>query len=51
MGCQVEHAHLLDDIIQNVEMDTNYYKKRTIIYALYENNQLYKNIMVTKGLS
>ena len=48
MGCQVEHAHLLDDIIQNVEMDTNYYKKRAIIYALYENNQLYKNIMDAK---
>ena len=46
MGCQVEHAHLLDDIIQNVEMDTNYYNKRTITYALYENNALYTKMLL-----
>ena len=29
-GVQCERAHLLNDVVQNLEMDPDYYKKRTI---------------------
>ena len=34
VGCSVERGHLLTDVIQNLEMDGEYYKKRTIAYKL-----------------
>jgi len=34
IGSTVERGHLLVDIIQNLEMDSNFYEKRTITYKL-----------------
>lgn len=34
VGCSVERGHLLCDIIQNLELDSEYYCKRTITYKL-----------------
>ena len=34
IGSTVEKAHLVNDIIQNLEDDKNYYLKRTILYKL-----------------
>jgi m7GpppX diphosphatase len=34
IGCQVERGYLLTNIIRNLEMDSNYYYKRTISYKL-----------------
>jgi len=45
IGAQTERAHLLSDIIQNLEMDTDYYKKRTITYKLQKKSPLYKQIV------
>ena len=39
-GCQVERAHLLEDVIQNLEGDEEYYVKRTISYKLPVNDKL-----------
>lgn len=39
-GQRVEKAHLLDDVIENIESDSDYYKKRTITIALPENDPL-----------
>jgi len=39
-GVQVERAHLLEDIIQNLESDDDYYAKRTISYKLPVNDRL-----------
>jgi hypothetical protein len=36
----VERGHLLSDIIQNLEMDGDYYKKRTITFKLPINDKL-----------
>lgn len=44
IGAQVERGHLLTDIIQNLEMDSNYYKKRTISFKLRISDPLYKLI-------
>ena len=41
IGCQVERGHLLSDIIQNLEMDGDYYEKRTISFKLPINDKLY----------
>jgi len=41
IGCQVERGHLLSDIIQNLEMDSEYYTKRTISYKLKTSSELY----------
>mmetsp|Transcript_16996 Transcript_16996/g.20757 ORF Transcript_16996/g.20757 Transcript_16996/m.20757 type:complete len:469 (-) Transcript_16996:374-1780(-) len=41
IGAQVERGHLLSDIIQNLEMDSNYYQKRTITYKLKVTSPLY----------
>lgn len=34
VGCAVERAHLLSDVVQNLESDADFYKKRTISYKL-----------------
>lgn len=44
IGCQVERGHLLADIIQNLEMDPDYYSKRTITYRLKLTDELYTRI-------
>ena len=41
-GCTVERAHLLSDVIQNLEMDSNYYANRTLTFKLRTNDALYK---------
>jgi m7GpppX diphosphatase len=41
VGCQVERGHLLSDIIQNLQMDGEFYSKRTITYKLPMNDRLY----------
>lgn len=33
-GITVERAHLLNDVIQNLELDSQYYARRTLTYAL-----------------
>lgn len=43
-GTQVERAHLLADIIQNLELDSGYYRKRTMTYKLSLKDKLYKLI-------
>ena len=44
IGCQVERGHLLSDVIQNLELDDEYYAKRTLVYKLRSNETLYKLI-------
>ena len=34
VGCSVERAHLVTDIIQNLELDSEYYAKRTMSYKV-----------------
>ena len=36
----VERAHLLTDVIQNLESDSDFYKKRTLSYAIFEGDPL-----------
>lgn len=33
-GCGVERAHLLADVIQNLQSDPDYYKNRTLYFPL-----------------
>nr|DBA16621.1 TPA: hypothetical protein GDO54_003999 [Pyxicephalus adspersus] len=42
-GTTVERAHLLNDVIQNIEMDSRYYETRTLTYALREDEALLKS--------
>ena len=35
-GCLIEHAHLLDDVIQNIELDSSYYEKRTMTMTKFK---------------
>ena len=41
VGCSVERGHLITDIIQNLTMDGDYYKKRTITYKLKKGTTLH----------
>jgi m7GpppX diphosphatase len=41
-GCEAERAHLLTDVIQNLESDGDYYAKRSITIRLRERDALYK---------
>jgi m7GpppX diphosphatase len=41
-GCQVEKAHLLSDIIQDLEADPLCFQKKTIVYKLSLKEKLYK---------
>ncbi|KAM0748509.1 scavenger mRNA decapping enzyme [Meredithblackwellia eburnea MCA 4105] len=43
-GVTVGQSHLLDDIIDNLELDGNYYAKRTLTYALGTERGLYEKI-------
>lgn len=44
IGAQAERGHLLQDVIQNLELDPEYYVKRTITYALRIPDPLYHRI-------
>ncbi|KAM8847757.1 m7GpppX diphosphatase [Synchiropus picturatus] len=39
-GCDVERAHLLTDVIQNLQSDGDYYIKRTLHFPLRTDNKL-----------
>lgn len=39
-GCGVERAHLLSDVIQNLQSDPQYYKNRTMYFPLREEDKL-----------
>ncbi|CAM5121046.1 unnamed protein product [Natator depressus] len=41
-GCSVERAHLLSDVIDNLEFDPQYYQKRTLTFALRADEALLK---------
>jgi m7GpppX diphosphatase len=41
VGSQVERGHLISDIVQNLELDSEYYAKRTISYKLKVTSPLY----------
>lgn len=41
-GCSVERAHLLSDVIDNLELDPQYYQKRTLTFALRADEALLK---------
>lgn len=49
IGCQVERGHLLSDIIQNLEMDGEFYTKRTITFKLPTNDKLYLKMRDYQG--
>ncbi|KAL7532948.1 hypothetical protein ACHAWF_004294 [Thalassiosira exigua] len=40
VGCAVERGHLISDVIQNLELDAEYYCKRTITYKLKKGTPL-----------
>lgn len=44
LGCQVERAHLLHDVIAQIEADPNAFAKRTLYYQLKTNDKLYAMI-------
>ena len=46
VGCSVERGHLVSDIIQNIEMDSNYYTKRMLTYKLKKGSPL-ENLIAT----
>uniref|UniRef100_A0A6J0V679 m7GpppX diphosphatase n=1 Tax=Pogona vitticeps TaxID=103695 RepID=A0A6J0V679_9SAUR len=41
-GCSVERAHLLSDVIENLELNSQYYQKRTLTFALRADEPLLK---------
>ena len=41
VGSNCVGAHLLSDVIDNIELQSDYYQKRTLCYALKENDLLY----------
>ncbi|XP_062995553.1 m7GpppX diphosphatase [Elgaria multicarinata webbii] len=41
-GCSVERAHLLSDVISNLELDSWYYEKRPLAFALRADEPLLK---------
>jgi len=43
-GCQIERGHLLRVIVQNLEMDSDFYTKRIMTYRLTTFDELYKRI-------
>jgi len=47
-GCLVESAHLVDDVIQNLEMDSDFYTKRTIQYKVRVTDELYKRVWLNE---
>ncbi|KAG7461508.1 m7 diphosphatase [Solea senegalensis] len=40
-GCGVDRAHLLSDVIQNLQSDPDYYKKRTLYFPLRVDDKLF----------
>lgn len=42
LGSNCVGAHLLSDVIDNIQQQADYYQKRTLCYSLKENDLLYK---------
>ena len=40
-GSAVGQAHLLEDVMENLAMDSEYYQKRTLIFSLGTETDLY----------
>jgi m7GpppX diphosphatase len=51
IGSTVEKGHLVSDIIQNLELDGNFYQKRTITYKLKKMSPLHNLIQNAQVLS
>ena len=48
-GCSVGKAHLLHDVIDNIEnIDSDYYCKRTLLCLFKQNDKLFKRIQQVK---
>ena len=47
VGCEVEKGHLVSDIVQNLDMDSDYYTKRMISFRLRTTDNLYKKLSET----
>merc|ERR1711924_328413 len=43
-GCQAERAHLLQEVIANLEADGDTYEKKTLLYRMRKNEKLMKKI-------
>ena len=43
-GFGADRAHLLRDVVQNIELHTDYYKKATLTYIVRENDDLYTKL-------
>ena len=43
-GCLAESAHLVNDVIQNLELDEHFYEKRTLTCKIRVTDDLYKRI-------
>ena len=41
MGCQTERAHLLEDVIDNIERDSDFYAKASLTVKMGERDKLY----------
>lgn len=54
LGINVEKSHLLSSIINNIEMQSNYYQKATLNYVVKESDPLFNrleekgNLCITK---
>ena len=40
-GFGADRAHLLRDVVQNIDFKTDYYKKATLTFVVRENDNLY----------
>ncbi|CAF0951531.1 unnamed protein product [Adineta ricciae] len=41
-GCEVERAHLVEDVIDHLKLQSNYYQIKTLYYKVAVNDPLYK---------
>ncbi|XP_075999518.1 m7GpppX diphosphatase-like [Genypterus blacodes] len=49
-GCGLERAHLLADVIQNLQLDHKYYKSRTLSFRVKKDDGLYSKFKEAKKL-
>lgn len=50
-GIVAGKAHLLDDIIDNLELLANFYQQKTMTYVLRESDELFKRFSDSRNLS
>jgi len=41
-GCQVERAHLVENVIDHLKLQNNYYQTKTLYYKVAISDPLYK---------